>query len=543
MTVADPPAQALHFATIWEGIADQIGELPALSQGDRTLSWSDFEQRSARVAGALRQAGIPQGATVALYLYNCPEYFEVFFGAIKVRTIPANVNYRYTGAELHALLANSEAQALFYDAALADRVDTAVEDTKVRLMVEVGTAPPASGGREVVAYEEFVRSSEPAPRIDREASDVFLSYTGGTTGLPKGVLYALGRGVATTVVLRDLFLGETTGEGIIEFARRKASGGTPVRAVPASPLMHSTGFTYASLPTLTAGGTVVLLESRSFDPVELLETVATHRPQVVAIVGDAFGVPILRALDRAAEAGRPYDTSSLTTICSAGAAWSRPVKNRLLQHIPQVNLFDSCGCTEGVTYGRRRTRLGEPASTANFEAAPGLLVLSPDLRSLPAGEVGLLAGPTPADGYFGDPEKTRAVFFERDGETYAVPGDLGRIEPDGTVTLIGRGSTVVNTGGEKVFPAEVEEAIMAIEGVADCMVVGIPDERFGESVAALVVGDEDGRPDEADITTALRACLAGYKVPKVLRFVESVPRSPNGKADYPAARRMFEEET
>jgi 3-oxocholest-4-en-26-oate---CoA ligase len=540
VTVADPQEPALHFATIWEAIADEIGELPALSQGARTLSWTDFEQRSARVAGALVQAGIPAGATVALYLYNCPEYFEVFFGAIKIRTIPANVNYRYTGAELHALLTNSEAQALFYDTELAERVDAAVEGTQVRLMVEVGARAPVLGNRAAVAYEELVRGSEPAHRMDREASDVFLSYTGGTTGLPKGVLYALGRGVTTTVVLRDLFLGEATGEGIVQFACRLSRGDTPMRAIPASPLMHSTGFTYASLPTLIAGGTVVLLESRSFDPIELLETVVTHRPQVIAIVGDAFGVPILRALDRATEAGRPYDTSSLTTICSAGAAWSKSVKERLLEHIPQVSLFDSCGCTEGVTYGRRRTRHGEATATANFDAAPGLVVLSPDLQPLPAGAVGLLAGPTPADGYFGDPEKTEAVFFERDGETYAVPGDLGRIEPDGTVTLIGRGSTVVNTGGEKVFPAEVEETIMALEGVEDCMVLGIPDERFGESVGALVVTNDDGRLDVTDITTALRARLAGYKVPKILCIVDSVPRAPNGKADYPTAKRMLE---
>ena len=247
------------------------------------------------------------------------------------------------------------------------------------------------------------------------------------------------------------------------------------------------------------------------------------------------------ALDRAAAAGHRYDTSSLTTVCSAGAAWSGQVKDRLLGHIPQAALFDSCGCTEGVTYGRRRIAKGDPASTANFEPGPGLLVLSPDRRPLPPGEVGLLAGPTPAAGYFKDPEKTEEVFFEWQGEMHAVPGDYGRVEADGTVTLIGRGTTVVNTGGEKVFPSEVEEVIREIDGVYDCVVLGVPDGRFGQAVAAVVARRPGASVGEADVVSAVRAGLAGYKVPRLVRFVDSVPRAPNGKVDYPALRRLATE--
>jgi acyl-CoA synthetase (AMP-forming)/AMP-acid ligase II len=526
----DPAPEAMHYAGLWEAIAAEIPASRALVQGDRAVTWREFEDRAARVAGALRDEGIGVGATVALYLYNCPEYFEIFFGALKMRAVPANVNYRYTRAELQALLANSDAEALFFDAALADRVAPALAGTKVRLLVEVGGA--GSG------YEKLIESHVPMPPIPRAATDVFLSYTGGTTGLPKGVLYDIGRGVGTTVVLRDQFLDQTTQLGIVDFAVQRARSSSPLRAVPAAPLMHSTGFTYASLPTLTAGGTVVMLESRSFDADELFRTVTRHRPQVIAIVGDAFALPMVSALDRAAAAGTPYDTSSLTTICSAGTAWSGPVKERLLEHIPQVALFDACGCTEGVTYGRRRIANGDAASTANFEAAPGLLVLSTDRRPLPPGQVGLLAGPTPAAGYFKDPEKTRAVFFERDGQMYALPGDYGRIEADGTVTLVGRGTTVVNTGGEKVFPAEVEEVIKEIDGVYDCVVLGVPDPRFGQAVAAVVARQPGSTVSQKDVVSTVRRALAAYKVPRLVRFVESVPRAPNGKVDYPAAARM-----
>jgi 3-oxocholest-4-en-26-oate---CoA ligase len=535
---SDPRPGALHFATIWETIADQVPDVPALIQGDRTVTWGDFESRAARVAGALEAAGIQKGSSVALYMYNCPEYFEVFFGAIKVRAIPANVNYRYTGLELRALLASSEAKALFFDPSLAERVWPAVDGTSLRLLVQVGGETSAQIAPHGTSYEALLGSADPAARMERDSGDVFLSYTGGTTGLPKGVLYEIGRGIGTTVALRDLFLDQTTELGIVDFAVHRARSVSPIRSVPASPLMHSTGFTYASLPTLTAAGTVILLEERSFDAHELFRAVATHKPGLVAIVGDAFAVPMVRALDQATMAGQPYDTSSLSTICSAGTAWTARVKERLLEHIPQVSLFDSCGCTEGVTYGRRRTKKGETASTSNFEAAPELLVVSPTGEALPAGEIGFLCGPTPAAGYFKDPTRTESVFFELNGYTYARPGDLGRIEPDGTVTLIGRGSSVVNTGGEKVYPAEVEETIRQINGVDDCVVLGVPDERFGQVVAALVACD-DGTPlEEPDVTSAVRRALAGYKVPRVVRFVDAVPRSANGKVDYEVAENI-----
>ena len=540
MSSASPAdGEPLHFATLWEAIADEIPSAPALTHGARTVAWGEFEQRAARLAGALRAHGLGPGSVVACYLYNCPEYFETFLAALKIRAVPANVNYRYGGAELRALLENCEAEALFFHSALRKRVASVRHDLPgIRLLVEVGEAAPAAPLPGACGYEKLISSSDPAPRVSRSEQDVFLSYTGGTTGLPKGVRYTIGRGVANSLRLRELFLGTGTELGIVEYAAEQARNGDRLVAIPASPLMHSTGFTFASLPTLTSGGQVATLEGRSFDACELLATIGAVRAQVVAIVGDAFALPLLRALDTGAPTGR-YDVSSLRTICSAGTAWSARIKQRLLEHMPQASLLDFCGSTEGVTYGYRRVRQGDPAFTANFEAARGLRVIGPDRRELPRGEVGLLAGPTPASGYHKDPQRSATTFFTSDGEQLAAPGDLGRIEADGSVTLIGRGASVINTGGEKVYPAEVEEVINELAGVEECLVAGVPDERFGQLVAAIVVTAADRYPDASDVISAARRSLAGYKVPRLVVFVDEVPRAPNGKIDYGAVRAVL----
>jgi fatty-acyl-CoA synthase len=530
--------EPLHFATLWEVIADRIGSAAALTHGTRTTTWEAFENRAARLAGALQAHGVGPGSAVACYLFNCPEYFEAFLAALKIRAVPANVNYRYGGAELRALLENCDAEALFFDSALRERVESIRhEGPRLRLLIEVGPAC-ASAVPGACGYEELIASSAPAARISRSEQDVFLSYTGGTTGLPKGVLYTIGRGVMNSLRLRGLFLDSRTELGIVDYAVEQARSRARMVAIPASPLMHSTGFTFASLPTLTSGGQVATLEGRSFDAHELLATIGAVGAQVVAIVGDAFALPLLRALDAGGPAGR-YDTSSVRTICSAGIAWSAHVKQRLLEHFPQATLLDVCGSTEGVTYGFRRVRRGEAAFTANFEASPGLKVIGPDRRELPPGQVGLLAGPTPAAGYHKDPQRSAATYFAIDGEQYAAPGDLGRIEADGTVTLIGRGTSVINTGGEKVYPAEVEEVINGVKGVEECLVMGVPDARFGQLVAALVERGGAGQPDARDVTAAVRRSLAGYKVPRLVVFVDHVPRAPNGKVDYPAARALL----
>jgi fatty-acyl-CoA synthase len=533
----------VHYATLWEHLADALPDAPALGHGSRRVTWATFEERAARLAAALGAHGVGPDDTVAAYLYNCPEYFEVFFGALKARAVPANINYRYGADELAFLLDNAQAKVLVFDAALRSQVAGITERLPHLLLVEVGddATPPVPGA---LPYEELLAASEPAARIARHGDDVFLSYTGGTTGLPKGVRFTVARSTERSLTFRNLFLDLPDDEATLDpvaFAVLQAERGTPMRAIPASPLMHSTGLIFASLPTLVAGGTVTTLTSRSFDADELLTTVGATSAQVLAIVGDAFALPMVRALDAASAAGDAYDVGSLRMICSAGVTWSAQTKQRLLDHIPQVTLLDACGTTEGASYGVRQVRRGDPLSTTNFQATPGLKVLGPDREELPPGEVGMLAGPTAASGYFRDPTRTAETFVLLDGRQYAIPGDLGRVEPDGSVTLIGRGVKTINTGGEKVYPGEVEEAIGSLADVDECLVLGIPDERFGQAVAALIVRRPGTTLGADDVAGAVRSSLAGYKLPRRIRFVERLPRLPNGKTDFDAATALAQE--
>jgi acyl-CoA synthetase (AMP-forming)/AMP-acid ligase II len=536
------PKTYSHIATLLEAIADRLPTRLALAHGSDGRTWAEFDDRAARLASVLTAAGISPGATVAVDLYNCPEYLETFYAALKIRAVPANVNYRYVSDELRQLLDNADAEALVVHASLAAGV-LAVRDLlpRLRLILQVDDRGAPDGSHcpdGVVDYESALREAQPAPRVERSPEDHYLSFTGGTTGLPKGVMYHLGRSTEGALGLRDQFLGRTPApeEDPVQVAVDLADSASAPVAVPASPLMHSAGLIYASIPTLSAGGTVVTLTGRSFDPSELLRTIERWRVTLLAIVGDAFARPLVHALEAASEA----DTTSLRVICSAGAAWSASVKRRLMELMPDVTLYDSCGSTEGVTYGRRRVSEPSAVATANFDAAPGLLVLGPEMQLLPPGETGLLAGPTNCDGYYKDPERSARVFFHRNGSSYAVPGDYGRIEPDGTVSLIGRGTSTINTGGEKVHAEEVEQVLGALEGVEGSIVVGIPDERFGQVVAAVVEIRAGGTIDENALRDEARKKLAGYKIPRRVAFVGQLPRLPNGKADYPAVRSILE---
>jgi acyl-CoA synthetase (AMP-forming)/AMP-acid ligase II len=537
-----------HLATVWEAISDAVPEAIALQHGLRETSWRGFEERAARFAGAMLAAGVRPGDTVAIDLYNCSEYLEVFFAAVKIRAVPANVNYRYLDDELRQLLALLDAVVLVYSAPLRGQVAGAVAaSTALRLTVEVDAVDPLPPG--VRGYEDLLAAHRPADRIRRLPEDPFLSCTGGTTGLPKAVEYVIGRSVANTRVLGRQMLGldDVDWEGpavdrALELHRR---GLAPV-ALPASPLMHSTGLIMASLPVLTAGGRVVTLTSRRFDAEELFTTAERTRPRTVSVVGDAFARPMLRELDRRAAEGRPYDTSSLVTITSAGVAWSAEVKEALLGHISQVTLVDLCGSSEGATIGTTQVRRGMTPSTDRFTPAPGLRIIRSDGTDILPGdeERGMFLVPTVARGYRNDPERTAAAFRLVDGQMYVMTGDWGCWNADGTITLVGRGTSTINTGGEKVFPEEVEKVIRALPGVEDCVVLGRPDERFGTSVAAVVQLAE-GSPETSvaaaeRITSATRSRLAGYKVPRAIVF-GPVPRAANGKLLYDEARRVLED--
>jgi 3-oxocholest-4-en-26-oate---CoA ligase len=534
-----------HLATIWEAIADRMPGEVALVHGGQRRTWGEFEERSARLASALLAAGVRPGETVAIDMFNASEYFEVFFAALKIRAVPANVNHRYLGQELADLLRKVDAVALVYHAGLRERVAPALaEATGLRLVAEVADGDPGEAGP-WVSYEGLIGSAQPAARMHRPETDTFLSLTGGTTGLPKGVEYVIGHAVRNTRMLGRQMLGlddvDWDGTALERAVALHAQGRRPV-ALPASPLMHSTGLIMASLPVLTAGGTVVTLTGRRFDPFELLAAIASTRPRTVSIVGNAFARPLAHALDAAAADDRPYDTASLVTITSAGMAWSADAKLAILEHIPQVTLVDACGSSEGVTIGSMITRRGQAATTDRFVPPPGLMLVRPEGTVIDptSTEHGMFLAPTPAHGYRNDPEGTAAVFRAIGTDTYALTGDWGHWNPDGTVTLLGRGTSTINTGGEKVFAEEVENVVRSVPGIDDCVVLGVPDDRFGQQVAAIVQPASDLVSPDA-VRSAARARLAGYKVPRIVISAQ-VPRGPNGKIIYPEARRLVEEQ-
>ena len=527
----------LHLASIWESIADAIPHEAALIHGSRVHTWREFDDRAARLASALRAAGIAEGGKVALDLYNCSEYLEAFFATIKLNAVHVNVNYRYRHEELCQLLADADAEAVMVHAGLADRIrEIAARLPLLRTIIEVGDPDADPAGCE---YEDLIRSHAPLGRTPR-AGGMYLSYTGGTTGLPKGVMYEMAGVTRRTLDARAMICGvevDWSAEPAAAAMELRDSGERPV-AVPASPLMHSTAFTFASLPTLTCGGAIVTLASRRFDADVTLEAIERSRATVLAIVGDAFGRPLLQALDERAATGAAYDTSSVRVVCSAGVAWSADTKRRLLDHMPAALLVDACGSTEGGTYGVSIVRAGDDLSTASFARAPGTIVLDEQDQEAAVGQIGLIAAVTQTSGYFKHPEKTAQTFRTIRGERYVVPGDLGRIEPDGSITLLGRGTSVVNTGGEKVHPEEVEDVLKAIPTVVDAIVVGIADDRLGQVVAAVVQRSPGSSLSEAELVVAVRAQLAGYKAPRRVAFVDEIPRSPNGKADLVTARAL-----
>ena len=527
-----------NLATVFESVCDALPERTALVQGKHQRSWLVFDERAARFAAALDALGVRPDAKVALSLYNGNEFLEAMYGTLKAQAVHVNVNYRYAAAELAYLLDDADAEVLIFHGALAESV-AAVRDRLpgLRAIVQVDDGSPRLDG--ALPYEELLDQHPPMPRTERSGDRCWFLYTGGTTGMPKGVMWRN----------EDLFgtLGENSyplyGERMPERASDAgaaaaavvARGRAPVH-LPASPLMHGTG-AMSSIQTLFLGGTVVTLEGRRFDPDELWRTVEREGVTQLAIVGDAFAKPMVRALEAAEARGRPYDLSSLGLVISSGVIWSAEVKAALQQRQPMF-LLDSLGSSEGVGFASSITAPGEAARTARFRVGPRTKVLTDDGHEVTpgSGEQGMLAlgGYLPL-GYYKDAAKTDATFRTIGGVRYSVPGDWATVEADGTITLLGRGSVCINSGGEKIYPEEVEESVKRDPAVADCVAVGVPDERYGEAVA-VVVAAEPGAALDPERLKDLGDGLARFKRPRHVVVVDTIPRGPNGKADYGWAR-------
>lgn len=532
-----------QFATVWESIADSIGDSPAVTQGTVTRTWSEYEQRASRLASALVDAGLQPQSKVGLYLYNSNEYLEAQFATFKFRGVPVNVNYRYLDEELLYLLDNSDAEALFFHSSLGDRVARVVDRLpKLKLLVEVSD----DGEHHVVTaipYNTLLADYDPMPRITRDEDDIYMLYTGGTTGMPKGVMYQMGSLVDGFVNGGLAFIGMTPPAEISQLGTTvrdaHASGIRPI-TIPGCPIMHGTGMWIGAMMPQSGGAHVVTLQKRSFDAHEMFQVVQEKKATLAVVVGDSFVKPMIRALDEAIAKGTPYDASSLKMIASSGVMWTSEVKEALLDRIEHVVLLDAMGSSEG-SMGTSISMKGLPPKTAKFAVAPTTKVFTDDDREVVpgSGEIGKVAagGAVPL-GYYKDPEKSNKTFRTINGVRYSFPGDMATVEADGSLTLLGRGSQVINSGGEKIFPEEVEEAVKRVEGVLDCLVVGIDDEKFGQAVTAVASLSPGAKVEEAAIIANVKTQLAGYKAPKRVVFVTQIPRAPNGKADYKTARDM-----
>jgi fatty-acyl-CoA synthase len=529
----------LTYADVWESIAAAVPDRAAQIQGPRVISWGAFNQRANGLARHLVEAGLTRQSKVAAFLYNCPEYLETYFAAFKGAFAPVNTNYRYRADELHYLFDNSDAESVVFHAGFA----AILEQIRDRLpLVKAWIAVPEAG-HDIPAwaanYEEVAARGTDEnlqPAWGRDPDDLLLLYTGGTTGMPKGVMWrqgdlfqALGGGGNLLLGLPPLARAEEAGE------RARAAVEPPAVSMACAPLMHGTA-QFSMMIALTGAGTVATLPSHRFDPVELFNEVERIKVSSLSIVGMAFAAPMLETLER--NPGR-WDLSSLRRIGSSGTVWNQENKEALLRQLPDVQLFDSLGSSEAIGIASSASTAGQAAQTAKFAASPNIAVFSEDGRRIEpgSGEAGLVAlsGFTPA-GYYKDQAKSDRTFRTFEGRRWSVPGDYARVEPDGSLTFIGRGSQVINTGGEKVFPEEVEEALKKYPGVRDAAVVGVPDPRFGERICAVVeLSDGATAPSLPELQAHTRALLADYKAPREL-VVLPVNRAPNGKLDYKGVR-------
>ncbi|HYI60829.1 MAG TPA: AMP-binding protein [Acidimicrobiales bacterium] len=522
-----------NLADLFEAVVDRVGEREAVVSPATRLSYADLDERANRLAHVLAAHGVARGDRVGLALRNGHEHLESLLGAYKLGAVPFNVNYRYTAAEMAYLFADARPRVVLHGPDLGEAVEPAVAERRA-----AGDAVTPLVGRGA-PHEERLAGADPA-RPDgagRRGDDLYLLYTGGTTGMPKGVEWrhqdivvaAMGAGSGAMVDAGRAPRRPATPAAMVQQAAAGRS-----RCLPASPLIHGTA-QWVALATLLAGGTVLTIPDSTFDPAQLWDHAAAEAATLVVIVGDAFGRPLADAL--AAHPDR-WELGALVAVVSGGAVLSPAVRDELSAHLPWAAIVDGYGTSETGGQGNAVWWPGRPAAErTRFPLGDHTAVLdhegSPLVPGIDTGRIGLIArrGHIPL-GYRNDPVRTAQTFPVLDGVRWAVPGDLGRVEDDGTVTLLGRGASSINTGGEKVFPDEVEAVLKAHPTVFDAAVVGVPDERWGERVTAVVAPRAGATLDRADLEAHCRDHLAAFKVPRRLVEVAAVRRLPSGKADH-----------
>jgi acyl-CoA synthetase (AMP-forming)/AMP-acid ligase II len=527
---------SFNLAELFESIVDKVGDRVAIASPGRRLTYAELDERATRLAHHLASQGIGDGDHVGLQLLNGSEYLEGMLAAFKLRAVPVNINHRYVERELVHLFDDADLVALVVHGAFTERVANVVSSIpSLRHVVVVDDGTSVAAGLDAVDYEDALAAASPVRDFeDRSGDDRYIAYTGGTTGMPKGVVWrhedlffaALGSGDPT------LDKGPITDPA--ELPGRLPD--FPMTQLCAPPLMHVSAH-WGAFNTFFGGGKVVLLGPGRLNGDEVWRTVAAEGVNVLTVVGDAMARPVLDAL----AADPSHDTSSLFALASGGAILSPATKAQIAELLPHALVVDAFGSSETGLAGSRASGADDTTGAARFLVDERTKVLDDDLRPVVPGSgvVGRLArrGHVPL-GYHKDETKTGAAFVTLDGERWVLPGDMATVDEDGTVVLLGRGSGSINTGGEKVFPEEVEGVLKGHPAVFDVLVVGLPDERWGETVVAVVALRPGHDLTLDELAAHGREGLAGYKLPRKLVVVDEVPRATNGKPDYARAREL-----
>ncbi|MDO3634300.1 acyl-CoA synthetase [Mycolicibacterium arseniciresistens] len=534
---------ALNIADLAEHAIDAVPDRVALISGDETLTYGQLEERANRLAHYLLEQGVKKDDKVGLYCRNRIEIVIAMLGIVKAGAILVNVNFRYVEGELKYLFDNSDMVALVHERRYADRVANVLPETpnvKTILVVEDGSDDDFQRYGGVEFYAALEQSSPERDFGPRSEDDIYLLYTGGTTGFPKGVMWR------HEDIYRVLFGGTdfATGEpiaGEYDLAKQAAENAPMIR-YPIPPMIHGATQS-ATWMALFSGQTVVLVPE--FDADEVWRTIEKHKVNLLFFTGDAMARPLLDALLAHQDNGNTYDLSSLFLLASTAALFSTSIKEKFLELLPNRIITDSIGSSETGFGGtsvvaKGESHTGGPRVTIDKNTK----VLDEDGNEVEpgSGKRGIIAkcGHIPV-GYFKDEKKTAETFRTFNGVRYAIPGDYAEVEADGTVTMLGRGSVSINSGGEKIYPEEVEAALKGHPDVFDALVVGVPDPRFGQHVAAVVHSRRGSRPALADLDAFVRKEIAGYKVPRSLWYVDEIKRSPAGKPDYRWAKDLTEE--
>ena len=520
--------RTFNLADLFEIVAEAVPDRIAFICGEKRLSFRQLDQRANQIATALQSRGVQRGDNVGIELFNSSEYLEAFLACCKIGAAPANVNYRYVADELQYLLDSLQLKALFYDASVAHEVQKVAPNlSHLKLCIQTGDTQIGVEGAlhyDALLASGAVKHSDPG----RHDNDFYLLCTGGTTGLPKGVVWPH----------KSLFMSALGGGGIYfqrppiekpEDLGPLVASAPPMSFFAIAPMMHGAAM-WGTLISLLAGHAVVVNDQHHFDPEHILDITARDQVNIISMVGDAMALPLVKALE--AHPDR-WNLSHLRVAGNGGALVSAHVQERLKAAVPHIALSNGMGSSEtGLMGSGEKPKKGEGFMV--LKPRPDLAVISEDLQLLSTpGDTGILArsGYTPV-AYFGDPKKSAEVFVNIQDRLWVLSGDHARIDEDGNIVILGRGSQCINTGGEKVFPEEVEEAARRYAAVADVLVVGLPDDRWGQKVVAVIEVASDQKFDRQEFDRICREKLSGYKVPKAVFITSQVKRSPAGKADY-----------